>query len=108
MCIQHPQTDRPRYTTVAIRHILHRCDAASVNGESGVLAFALSSVGVEFVADVAAALKSAERVDTLVMTAVRVRRTLVKLCTHHTRTGSARYRRSTCIQRGTVLRCDRS
>ena len=44
------------------------------------LAFALSSVGVQFVADVALALEAAESVDALVVTAVRVRRTLVELC----------------------------
>lgn len=52
------------------------------------LAFALSSVGVQFVADAALALEAAERVDALVMTAVRVRRTLVELC-HHTAAAAA-------------------
>jgi len=39
---------------------------------------------VQLVADVTLALKAAERVNTFMMTAVRVRSTLVKLCNMHT------------------------
>jgi len=42
--------------------------------------FALSSVRVQFIADTASALEATQRVDTFVMTAVRVRRTFIELC----------------------------